>query len=223
MASKEARLVRSDRRKSAPAHKRSGDTAEQIAAVARRILEKEGAGAVSMHRIARELGVTPMAIYHHYENRDALLRHLINEELLQLVAIGDRLAADPAAPKSREAMMDAYFYYALERPHMFDYLFNQARDENRSRYPTNFRNRESPSLTPVADRIEAMMQSGELRKDDVWEVTMQLWAHAHGFVTMYRNGLFDMSEDEFRAFYHRAMKRLFEGFAAEPSKKAKRS
>lgn len=197
-------------------HKRGDGTAEQIAATARRILETEGADAVSMHRIARELGITPMAIYHHYENRDAVLRRLIDEELLRLVEIGDRLVARRSDAKSREAMVDAYFDYAMERPHMFDYVFNHPR-ENIRKYPTNFRNRESPSLTPVADRIEAMMKAGELRKDDHWEITMQLWAHAHGFVTMYRNGVFDMDEEEFRAFYHRAMKRLFDGLAAGPS------
>lgn len=203
-----------------PVHKRSGDTAEQIAAAARRILEKEGADAVSMHRIARELGITPMAIYHHYKSREVLLRHIIDEELLRLAAIGERLMTDPQISKSREAMVDAYFDYAVERPHMFNYVFNQPRGNIR-KYPTSFRNRESPSLTPVADRITAMMERGELRKDDVWEVTMQFWAHAHGYVTMYRNGVFDMNEKEFRAFYHRAVKRLFDGILAKTPRKTK--
>jgi len=44
-------------------------TAEQIAKVVLEILESEGPEAVSMRRIAHAVGVTPMAIYHHFPNR----------------------------------------------------------------------------------------------------------------------------------------------------------
>ena len=196
-----------------PVHKRSADTAAQIAAVAVKILEAEGADAVTMHRVARELGITPMAIYHHYENREALLQRIVDDEILALAALGDRLAASHRYNKSTEQFVDAYLDYAFERPHIFDYIFNTARG-NVMKYPRDFRSRRSPSLTPVADRVTAMMQAGELRKDDAWEVTMQLWAHAHGYITMYRTGRFDMDEKAFRAFYHRAVKRLFQGLAA---------
>ena len=51
----------------------SDPTAVRIAGAALRILETEGAAAVSMRRVAQEAGVTAMAIYHHYDNREALL------------------------------------------------------------------------------------------------------------------------------------------------------
>ena len=44
---------------------------ERIADAALVILEREGAQAVSMRRVAHEVGVTLMAIYHHYANREA--------------------------------------------------------------------------------------------------------------------------------------------------------
>lgn len=211
MARKEARLSR--RRAHRPAHKRNADTAQQIAATALRILESEGADAVTMHRVAREIGITPMAIYHHYRNRKALLQRIVDDEILKLVELGERLMASPRYGKSVEVFVDAYLDYAFERPHVFDYIFNMPRPDIR-KYPQDFRARRSPSLNPVADRVAAMMVAGELRKDDVWEVSMQLWAHAHGYVTMYRAGRFDMDESAFRALYHRAVKRLFQGLAA---------
>ncbi len=42
--------------------------------------------------------------------------------------------------------------------------------------------------------------------------TMQLWAHAHGYITLYRTGRFDMDKKQFRALNHRAV-RLIEGLA----------
>lgn len=47
--------------------------AEQIVDVARRIIREEGVGAVSMRRVAKEVGATPMALYHHVRDKDELL------------------------------------------------------------------------------------------------------------------------------------------------------
>ena len=42
------------------------NTADRIANVALAILEKEGPEAVSMRRVAEAVGITAMAIYHHF-------------------------------------------------------------------------------------------------------------------------------------------------------------
>ncbi|MEV7883368.1 TetR/AcrR family transcriptional regulator [Streptomyces sp. NPDC002817] len=47
--------------------------AEQIVEVARRIIREEGVEAVSMRRVAKEVGATPMALYHHVRDKDELL------------------------------------------------------------------------------------------------------------------------------------------------------
>ncbi|WP_443049393.1 TetR/AcrR family transcriptional regulator [Streptomyces sp. HD] len=47
--------------------------AEQIVEVARRIIQEEGVEAVSMRRVAKEVGATPMALYHHVRDKDELL------------------------------------------------------------------------------------------------------------------------------------------------------
>ncbi|WJV46753.1 TetR/AcrR family transcriptional regulator [Streptomyces flavofungini] len=46
---------------------------EAIVGVARRILQEEGVGALSMRRVAKEVGATPMALYHHVRDKDELL------------------------------------------------------------------------------------------------------------------------------------------------------
>ena len=83
--------------------------------------------------------------------------------------------------------------------------------------PRDFRARRSPTLTPVADRVAAAMADGRLAKDDVWEVALQLWAHVHGYVSLYRAGRFRLSEARFRDLYHRAMVRLVRGLEAHSS------
>jgi hypothetical protein len=106
--------------------------------------------------------------------------------------------------------MDAYVDYALTRPRVFDYVFSEPRPGAR-RYPQDFRERRSPTLNPIADLVKEAMDAGVLKKDDMWEVAMELWAHAHGYVSLYRGGRFDLSEDEFRALVRRSMRRLVYG------------
>jgi AcrR family transcriptional regulator len=210
VAGKTTRLATRARGKSAPVHKPGSGTAEQIVATALRILEAEGVDAVTMHRVARELGITPMAIYYHYKNREALLQRIVDDEILRLAAFAEQPATSRSSRDEVEEMVDPYIDYAFARGHVFDYVFNVAR-QNMMKYPQDFRARRSPSLTPLADRVARLMEAGRFTEDDVWEVTMQLWAHAHGYVTMYRTGRFDMDEKAFRALYHRAARRLFQG------------
>lgn len=192
---------------------KKGGTAKQIADVALRILEAEGPEAVSMRRIARTLGVTPMAIYHHYPDREALLLSLVYGEIARLAALADDVVATRTRRNKLVRIVDAYLDYAFERPHVFDYVFTLPRRQD-VRYPDGFRARRSPTLTPVADDIAVAMKTGELKKGDAWEIAMQFWAHAHGYVTMYRAGWFELEEQEFRALYHRAVRRLLHGLKA---------
>jgi len=213
MGGKQARLERTERaRPPAGAHRRrAGGTAESIAEAALQILADEGVQAVTMHRIAQQLAITPMAIYYYYQDRDALLQHIVNLEIVRLAKLGAQLVAS-STDADREHIIDAYLDYAFSRPHVFDYVFNTPR-EGGMKYPEDFRARKSPSLNTVADRVEYFMRAGLILTDDIWEVTMQLWAHAHGYVALYRSGRFSFDESEFRVLYRRAMTRLFTGLA----------
>ena len=79
-----------------------------------------------------------------------------------------------------EHALDAYLEYALSRPQIFDYLFGKPREDAR-RFPDDFRARRSPTLNPLADMVAKQMEAGLLKEDDLWEVTLELWAHAHGY------------------------------------------
>ncbi len=61
---------------------RAGDeplTRARIVGVALSLVDEDGIGALSMRRLAGELGVDPMAIYHHLPNKRALLFAMIEE------------------------------------------------------------------------------------------------------------------------------------------------
>jgi AcrR family transcriptional regulator len=186
------------------------DTTQQIAEIALRILEEEGPEKVSMRRIAKEAGITPMAIYYHYPNRQALLKSITNAEFDKLLSFFE--ARQKRTPRKDRLLtiMDGYLDYALARPRIFDYVFSQYREGARQ-YPDGFRNRQSPTLNPVADAMAEAMQTGELKQDDMWELALELWALAHGYVTLYRAGRFNLTEQQFRMLVRRSIRRLLDG------------
>ncbi len=188
-------------------------TAEQIAKVALEILEAEGPEAVSMRRVASAVGITPMAIYHHFTNREALLNYITEREFSKLL---EYILAHPLRGNADARLiwvMEGYVDYALDRPRVFDYVFSRTRQGARQ-FPEDFRARRSPTLNPVADAIAAAMEQGHLKKDDVWEIAFALWAHVHGYVMLYRAGRIGLSEKEFRELIHRSLRRFVNGLKA---------
>lgn len=185
-------------------------TADRIATAALHILEREGPEAVSMRKVAQAVGITPMAIYHHFPSRAALLETITDREFHTLVAAFDASVARGTAETRLFRLMDNYIDYALEHPRVFDYVFSQYRAGAR-RFPDDFHARRSPTLNRVADTVDEAMRQGRLRRDDVWEVALEFWAHAHGYVTLYRAGRFSLAEAQFRRLYRRSLRRLLDG------------
>jgi len=188
-------------------------TADRISQAALAILEAEGAEAVSMRRVADSVDITPMAIYHHFSNREALLDSVTNQQFATFLSYIEKRPIRGSPETQLISAMEAYIDYAFDRPRIFDYVFAQRRPGAR-RYPDDFRARRSPTLNPIADVVRAAMQTGQVKKNDVWEVALELWALTHGYVALYRAGRFNLSEKEFRALVRRALRRLILGIKA---------
>ena len=166
-----------------------------------------------MRRIAGEVGITPMAIYHHFLSRKCLLRTVVGQEFEQLAQAIGGIPARRSFTGQMVHIMDAYMDYAFARPRIFDYVFSNPRPAAR-RFPDDFRARRSPTLNPVADAVAHWMRKGKLKPGDVWEIALALWALAHGYLMLYRGGRFKLSEDEFRKLVRRSLGRLLNGLKA---------
>jgi len=188
-------------------------TAGRIAESALLILEADGPEAVTMRRVAVAAGITPMAIYHHFSNREALLNSVTDREFAEYLSYIQR-RTKPGPPERRLVdAMESYIDYAFDRPRIFDYVFSQMRPAAR-RYPEDFRARRSPTMNPLADQVAEAMASGWMKKDDVWEVALELWAVTHGYMALYRAGRFSLEEKEFRVLVRRALRRVIRGLRA---------
>jgi AcrR family transcriptional regulator len=185
-------------------------TALRIAAAARRLLDTEGAEAVTMRRVATAVGVTPMAIYRHYPDRASLLNALADDGFEELAA---RLAVKKASGGVEERltkMMEIYLEHALQKPRLFELMFLKPREGAR-RYPRDFKAGRSPTANLLVEVVQSGMDSGYFRQGNAWEIVFEMGALSHGLLLLYLGGRMAVPPARFRAFYRRSFRRFIHG------------
>lgn len=93
-----------------------GNLAAAVLEAAGTIVEKEGAGGLSVREAARRAGVSHNAPYRHFPDREALLAALAAEGFGQLMSALQGLSGRDRA--------EAYVRFALERPQRFRLMFD---------------------------------------------------------------------------------------------------
>jgi len=185
-------------------------TAQKIAGAARRLLDQEGAEGVTMRRVATAVGITPMALYRHYANRDGLLNALADAGFVELTAKLEGRRLRGGIDRQLLKILDVFLDHAFDNPRLFELMFLKKREGARQ-YPDDFKARRSPTANVSADVIARAMETGHLRKDDVWEIVFETGALMQGLIMLYLGGRIAVSPSEFRAFCHRSFGRYLNG------------
>jgi AcrR family transcriptional regulator len=103
-----------------------GHVGEDLLAAAARILKEESVEALSVRRLAREVGVTPANFYNHFPDLDDLLLNLAAEGF-------DRLAEDTRrtmerAKSKKEGLTEScvsFVFFAMSNKQLFRIMFGQ--------------------------------------------------------------------------------------------------
>jgi AcrR family transcriptional regulator len=186
-------------------------TAARIVTVAQRILVEQGVEAVSMRRVGDAAGITAMAIYRHYPNREALLRAVADRSARELAAAWTRRSSAGGKLEERiSGALDDFLDVALGSPHLYRFLMSDAWAGAR-RFPEDFRDGQGPPFSVVTALVEEGMRTGLLREDDLLETTLTVTSCAQGLVQQYLSGRIGMDEADFRALCHRATWRVING------------
>ena len=185
-------------------------TAERIAAAARELLDREGAEAVTMRRVAKAVGITPMALYRHFPNRDGLLNALADAGFEQLAQRAEKTIQAGDVEQQLRKNLDVFLDFGLAWPRLFELMFLKPRQGARQ-FPGDFRAGRSPTAKFSAAALEAGMKQGIFRPDDAWEISFETGALLQGLVMLYVGGRVGTSEKEFRALCHRALGRYMNG------------
>ncbi|HXZ68614.1 MAG TPA: TetR/AcrR family transcriptional regulator, partial [Alphaproteobacteria bacterium] len=163
-------------------------------------------------KIAKAVGVTPMAIYCHYADKDEILDALMLdafaawEEKVRAIR-----ARDPM--KWLEKLAWAYLDFAIDEPRRFEAAFLLSGRQAR-KYPDDYLAGPSVVGEMMGKRIDQLKLEGKLAKAPTLEIALTLWALSQGLVSMYRAGRF-VSEAEFRRIYSDACAHCIRGFVPD--------
>ena len=102
-----------------------GNVKEALINVAIKLIEDNQLALISLRRLAKEVGVTPSAVYNHFADKDALMLAIktrVYEEFNQFFEEHTSDANDPE--ESLLEMCLAYYHFSKEYPSRFQFLFS---------------------------------------------------------------------------------------------------
>lgn len=191
------------------------NTRSTILAAALEAFERDGLEGLSMRKVAAKVELTPMALYRHFADKQALVDAITLEGLEAWRARLARLRADDPA-EWLEAAAEAFLDFALEEPRRFEAAF-LLRANSARRFPDDFAAGRSPAVAMMSERIEQAKAQGLLDDAPSLEIALSIWAMAQGLVGLYRAGRFAGDEQAFRALYRSALRRCISAFRPDTS------
>jgi AcrR family transcriptional regulator len=103
-----------------------GNVRDGLIEAAERLLKDEGLAALSLRRVAREVGVAPSAVYNHFRNREALLVAVAADGYHQLEALEQKTYSGTNDPEQQlRSLARAYLHFAARNPDLYRLMFSQ--------------------------------------------------------------------------------------------------
>ena len=155
---------------------------------ASRLLTEHGPQALTMRRIAEEVGCSTMVLYTMFQNKQNLANALYLEgfgrlqRILEAVPRGD----DPFAHLS--GLAQAYRASAHANPHYYSVMFGRPIAEFEP--PPESRAEAAKSLSILLEGVKECIAAGIFRPEDPMAITEALWAAAHGAISLELAGYF---------------------------------
>ena len=216
--------------------KRRTATLEEIRATAWKQIGKAGAGSLSLRGIARQMGVSATALYHYYEDRDALVTALLIEAFASFTAAletaRDARPVEDHAGRFR-ALCKAYYTWAAQNPQRYalmfgtpipGYLFAQELGPAAQRsflvlqralgeaHAAGKLTGEATLVklpTPLWSKYDALRKLGMPYRPIITHLALAVWSMMHGITSLYLHGyLSGFLQDGVEAFVDYEIERM---------------
>jgi AcrR family transcriptional regulator len=151
-----------------------GDLRQALLDAAGALVERDGVAALTLRAIAREVGVTHMAVYNHYRDRRDLLAAVaaVGYERLGRTMAEGAGAHDPV--RALKEVGVAYVTFAVTHPGYFRVMFSSELAELRAEEP--LKGAAAASFAVFADVLRAASPEGA----DADVAATAAWALVHG-------------------------------------------
>lgn len=152
----------------------------KILDAAREQFATEGYEKVTMRGIADAIEYSPTTIYHHFEDKDDLVRCLCDEDFGRLLQAFEAVEPPEDALEWIRQIGQAYARFGLAYPNHYRFMF-MTPAKGHLKEPGNPGER---SYGVLRAAVAKAMAQGRLRGDDVDAVAQTLWASLHGAVAL---------------------------------------
>lgn len=171
------------RRKSSSYH--HGDLKQAAVLAARNLVETEGLNALGIRRVAELAGVSPAALYRHFENLEQLRAELsaqVRSELAQFMAMRrDKSKISRSASRTAlhrfQAIGEAYVDFARKHPRLFEIAFLHCDEQ-----PLEDSSDEAWQV--LNSSIIELDRAGLLEKQHKASAPMIAWSAVHGLASL---------------------------------------
>jgi AcrR family transcriptional regulator len=170
---------------------RRGLDQAQVLDAAAAIADAEGLEAVTVARVAQELGIRPPSLYNHVAGRDALLRGIALRGLRDLGAAVRDAAVGRSGQEALLGFAAAYRDYAEAHPGTYAATV---------RAPAPDDAEHAAAAEAVVGVALAVLRAWGLEGDDAIHATRGLRAAVHGFVAIELAGGFGLPADRDESF-----------------------
>ena len=163
----------------------------RVVAVAGEIADADGLEAVTLARVAQELGVRSPSLYNHVAGRDGLLRALAAQSTRELAAAMRRAATGRAGADAVAAVAAAQRGYALEHPGRYATTVTA---------PAAGDDEHAEAAADAVDVVVAVLAGAGLEGDELIHGVRALRSAVHGFAALEVAGGFGMPLDSDASF-----------------------
>ncbi len=146
---------------------------------AAKLFLEEGEAALSMRRLAAEVGCSPMAPYRHFADKEALVAAIRAQAFNRLADALDGVERDDRH-RARD-IGDAYVQFARENPAAYKLMFDLAQPDEAA-YP-ELAAAAARARVSMSGYVHELVEVGMLAGDPV-ELGYVFWAATHGLIVL---------------------------------------
>ncbi len=165
-----------------------GNLRQALVEAALKLVEEKGPAGFTLSEAAREAGVTPAAVYRHFEGREDLIAEAARQGYEIFADLMDYAfqSGQPSALASFEATGRAYLAFARKYPGHYVAMFESGISVNRT-----------PELAVVAARASAVLEKAAAalsehippeKRPPAAMFSAHIWAMSHGVVELFARG-----------------------------------
>lgn len=161
--------------------------AELVAAATAALADTGDERALSIREVARRAGVSPPAVYLHFDGKSALVRAVLEAQFAELVEhVGRSLESTPDPAAALRAGCRAYLQFAEERPGTYRLLFGAQAPADAGRHDLeSIPGREA--FGQLVAGIRACQDSGHAPPGSPERDATLVWVGLHGLVSLRRS------------------------------------